>query len=301
MKFGNVAVALFAICAAACSGDGGFGAGSGGGSGSSSSSSSSGSSGSSSGGIQDITLEPTFSSIQTGLFSTVCVECHSGSTPPQGLNFEAAQSYGLLVDVPSNEVPGVDRVEPGDPDNSYIIHKLEGTAAVGLRMPANGPPYLTDEQIAVIRQWISDGAVDDRTVMAGPAGLPGSSFRVVAVNPQPDATLEQAPAYISLAMNKAVDVSLVHEEAIKVVGSGGDGTFADGNEYVVGPVEIEVSVNNPGLIIVNLGDAALTADRYRIVVSDYEGIAVATTAAVPLDGDGDGAPGGEFISHFIVL
>jgi hypothetical protein len=298
MRFGNVLVALFAICTAACSGDGGFGDSSGGGG---SGSSSSSSSGGGSGNIQDIVLEPTFSSIQTNLFSTVCIACHSGSNPPQGLNLEAGQSYGLLVDVPSNEVPGLDRVEPGDPDNSYIIHKLEGTAAVGMRMPANGPPYLTNAQIAVIRQWISDGAIDDRTAMASPAGLAGNLFKVVAVNPQPDTVLKQAPAYITLAMNRAVDASLVNAKTVKVIASGGDGTYADGNEYIVGPVAIDVSAKNPALITVDLNGAALVADHYRIVITDNAGIAVASTDGDLLDGDGDGAPGGEFFSRFIVL
>lgn len=303
---GNILSALFAACmVAACSGDGGFGGGSGGsGSGSSSSSSSSSSNSSSTGGVQGITLEPAFSSIQTNLFSTTCAVsgCHSGGNPPQGLNLEADQSYGLLVDSPSTEAPTIDRVEPGDPDNSYLIQKLEGTAAVGLRMPANGPPYLTDDQIAVIRQWISDGATDDRTSMAAAAGFAAAdSFRIIAVNPQPDAVLEQAPAYVILAMNQAVDSSLANEYTVKVIASGGDGTYADGNEYIVGPAVIEVSPKNPGLITVDLNGAAMTADHYRIVVADNEGVAMASTGGEPLDGDGDGVPGGAFVSGFMVL
>lgn len=290
MRLGNVLAVLCVACvSAACSGGG------------PADDSGSGNSGGGGGGIQDIALEPTFSSIQTNLFSTVCVACHSGSNPPQGLSLEADQSYGLLVDVPSSEVPTLDRVEPGDPDNSYIIHKLEGTAAVGLRMPASGPPYLTAAQIAVIRQWISDGAIDDRTTLAAPARLPADSFRVVAVSPQPDAVLRQAPAYATLAMNQPVDASLVNGQTIKVIASGGDGTFGDGNEYSVSPVTIEVSLQNPGLVKVDLGNAKLAKDDYRIVVSDNEGIAVSTIGGVPLDGNGDGAPGGEFVSHFSIL
>ena len=54
--------------------------------------------------------------------------------------------------------PGVQRVIPGDPDNSYLIHKLEGRGGIfGVRMPYNGPP-LTDGQILVIRTWIRNGA-----------------------------------------------------------------------------------------------------------------------------------------------
>lgn len=290
MRLSNVPAVLCLACmAAACSGGG------------PTDDSGSGNSGGNGGGIQDIALEPTFSSIQTNLFSTICVACHSGSNPPQGLSLEADQSYGLLVDVPSSEVPTLDRVEPGDPDNSYIIHKLEGTAAVGLRMPASGPPYLTAAQIAVIRQWISDGAIDDRATLAVPAGLPADSFRVVAVSPQPDAVLQQAPAYATLAMNRPVDASLVNGQTVKVIASGGDGTFGDGNEYSVGPVTIEVSLQNPGLVKVDLGNAKLAKDDYCIVMSDNGGIAVSTIGGAPLDGDGDGVPGGKFVSHFSIL
>ena len=48
---------------------------------------------------------------------------------------------------------------PGDPENSYLIHKLRGDAdIVGLRMPRNGPPFLTDDQINQVKKWIQDGA-----------------------------------------------------------------------------------------------------------------------------------------------
>ena len=48
---------------------------------------------------------------------------------------------------------------PGDPENSYLVQKLRGDPGiVGLRMPRNGPPYLTDDQINLIKQWIQDGA-----------------------------------------------------------------------------------------------------------------------------------------------
>ena len=66
-------------------------------------------------------------------------------------------SYANLVNVASHEVPSLKRVEPGDPDNSYLVQKIEGTAAVGGRMPLGRAP-LTAAQIALIRQWISEGA-----------------------------------------------------------------------------------------------------------------------------------------------
>ncbi len=57
---------------------------------------------------------------------------------------------------------GAIRVIPGDPENSYLIHKLEGRPGiVGVRMPLIGPPYLTDGQILVIKRWIELGARND--------------------------------------------------------------------------------------------------------------------------------------------
>ena len=61
------------------------------------------------------------------------------------------------MNVNSVEVPSLKRVKPLDPDNSYLVHKIEGTAAVGGRMPL-GRPALSAVEITLIRQWISEGA-----------------------------------------------------------------------------------------------------------------------------------------------
>jgi hypothetical protein len=110
-------------------------------------------------------LTPTFSSIQRDIFETqdqagraACVTCHA--TPARGgLSLAADVSYNNLVNRASSNKPGATRVIPGDPDNSYLIQKLEGAAGiVGVRMPQNGPPYLTPGQIQIIRRWIEQGA-----------------------------------------------------------------------------------------------------------------------------------------------
>lgn len=102
-------------------------------------------------------LEPTFASIQANVFTPVCTGCHAGAAAPVGLRLDAGSSYDLLVGVGSGEVGSLQRVNPGNPDASYLIQKLEGSAAVGVRMPYGGP-YLDDATIAVIRQWIAAGA-----------------------------------------------------------------------------------------------------------------------------------------------
>ena len=103
---------------------------------------------------------PTFSQIQSQILTPYCTVCHSDSGGrADDLILSAGSAYGNLVNVPSNEKSGAIRVIPGDPDNSYLIQKLQGTPGIiGLRMPRNGPPYLTDAQILLVRQWIAAGA-----------------------------------------------------------------------------------------------------------------------------------------------
>ncbi len=89
------------------------------------------------------------------IFNSTCVVCHGLSG---GLTLEAGESFDELVNVPSQGVSSVDRVEPGDSDQSYLIWKLEGRAGiVGSRMPLGGSP-LSDENMDIIRSWIDAGA-----------------------------------------------------------------------------------------------------------------------------------------------
>ena len=57
----------------------------------------------------------------------------------------------------SIQEPSLSRVAAGDPDNSYLVQKVEGTASTGARMPL-GRPALDQSTIDDIRRWISDGA-----------------------------------------------------------------------------------------------------------------------------------------------
>src|SRR5258708_38117919 len=118
----------------------------------------------------------------------VLAVCIGGGSAPEGLRLDAADSFNLLVGVPSTEVPSLMRVKPGDPDNSYIVQKLEGHAAVGAQMPFGGPP-LSAATIAVLRQWISDGAL--RSPAATATAAP---FAVLAVVPAAGDVLYAPPA-----------------------------------------------------------------------------------------------------------
>ena len=105
----------------------------------------------------DTPLAPTLASLQQNVFTPACTGCHAGRQRTAGLRLDAANSYAMLVGVPSVEVPGLLRVAPGNPGASYLVQKLEGNAAVGARMPLGGP-FLDAATIAVVRQWIAAGA-----------------------------------------------------------------------------------------------------------------------------------------------
>lgn len=107
---------------------------------------------------------PTLSQIQTQIFDPGCASCHTdvGRTPAAGLNLKAGTSFANLVNVPSSALPGAVRVIVNNANNSYLVQKLEGTAGiVGTRMPRNGPPFLTDAQVKMIRDWILAGALNN--------------------------------------------------------------------------------------------------------------------------------------------
>ena len=113
-------------------------------------------------------LEPTFSSIAANIFESTdssgraaCTNCHTdaGRAPAAGLNLRAAVAHAQLVNVSSIQKPGLMRVAPGNPDGSYLVHKLDGRSdIVGQRMPRTAGPFLTEGQMMVIRRWIELGA-----------------------------------------------------------------------------------------------------------------------------------------------
>jgi mono/diheme cytochrome c family protein len=113
-------------------------------------------------------LEPTFASIQHDIFEatdsagrTACTQCHTstGRNPSGGMNLNPDVAYDQIVNIAARAKPTAMRIVPGDPNNSYLYLKLTGGAGItGNRMPNNGPPYLTDGQLLIIKRWIENGA-----------------------------------------------------------------------------------------------------------------------------------------------
>jgi hypothetical protein len=47
------------------------------------------------------------------------------------------------------------------PCTSILYQKVDEAPPFGSRMPLGGPPYLTEDEIGLIHDWISEGALDD--------------------------------------------------------------------------------------------------------------------------------------------
>ena len=86
--------------------------------------------------------------------------CHPGNESMLSLRTEFA--WQSLVNIPAIETPLMDRVEPGEPDHSYLIHKIEDThlevGGMGFAMPS-ATERLTDDELAAIREWIEGGSL----------------------------------------------------------------------------------------------------------------------------------------------
>jgi hypothetical protein len=234
-------------------------------------------------------LTADFDSIQQNVFSPICTACHAGGSAPQGLRLDATNSYALLVGVPSTEVPSVLRVKPGDPANSYIIQKLEGHAAVGAQMPFGGPA-LPAATIAVIAQWISDGAL--RTPAASTTAA--AAFATAAVVPAHGDVLGETPARIVVEFSAELDQTRLDASSVRLERVAAEGTAVASPPL---PVAMTVPGGNPRALII-VPRAALADGRYRLVVGAPPDTGLANLAGERLGGTAAG--GGTVVTEFQV-
>jgi len=93
----------------------------------------------------------------------VCVTCHyEGSPTPPDLTHPFDPIAGI-VNVKSVFRADLDLVKPGDPDQSFLMRKLDAltpSSEVGAPMPYGYRP-LADHEVEVLRQWIAKGAPND--------------------------------------------------------------------------------------------------------------------------------------------
>jgi hypothetical protein len=245
---------------------------------------------------------PNYSEIQANVFTPSCatVGCHSGAGADANLNLEAANSYAELVGIPADQDGGILRVTAFDPVNSYLMQKLEGTAATGGIMPPGGA--LPQTSIDTIRLWIANGAVDDRVVVLAPV-------QVTSLSPMPNANLQTAPTQIVAGFSRELNAASVDTNSFILEGSGGDGVFGQANDVTItpGPGGVSVPAMNPQSAIFDLTGVALQDDTYRVRLLGNGGSVIMDLDNNALDGEfgglfpsGNTVAGGDFVSQFVI-
>lgn len=228
----------------------------------------------SSGGSGAVTAD--FASIQQNVFTPICSPCHSGATAPEGLMLDAAHSYDLLVGVPSTEDPSLERIKAGDPDSSYLILKIQGSAGIiGSQMPLHESP-LPQATITAIRQWVTDGAPPSSGSSMAAAHEQVSTLRVVDNSPADGAVTGTPVRTIVVAFNHELDASLVNYTNLVIERIEG--------EPVQVPAYTALADANPSVALVTPA-APLVPGVYRVTVRGTGGGALADIAARGLGAD----------------
>lgn len=84
-----------------------------------------------------------------------CAPCHLGRIT-SGLDLS---SYQALRRGGLNS--GDQMVVAEEPCNSILLQKVGATPPFGSRMPLNGPPYYSAEELRLLRDWVAEGAANN--------------------------------------------------------------------------------------------------------------------------------------------
>jgi hypothetical protein len=95
-------------------------------------------------------LQPLFNRAPGGRCDST--NCH-GSGASSGLNM---LSYASLRQ--GGQISGPMIIVAGKPCDSILVHKLSSAPPYGARMPYEGPPYWTADELQLLRDWIAEGA-----------------------------------------------------------------------------------------------------------------------------------------------
>jgi hypothetical protein len=214
-------------------------------------------------------------SIEDNVFTPICSKCHIGAGAPEGLQLDAAHAYDLLVGVPSAEEPAFLRVNPGNPDASYLALKIEGAAAIeGAQMPLGEAP-LPQATIDAIRQWIANGAPN-----VPEAAAASRTFAVGATVPVDRSTVEAPVGKILVTFTQEVDASLVNESTVSLE------RLDDADLETPHRIAAAASLARDNAeVLVITPRRPLTAGLYRVRVRGTGGGALASLAASTLGCD----------------
>ncbi|WP_106394810.1 hypothetical protein [Enhygromyxa salina] len=112
-------------------------------------------------------MAPTLDNVAAVVFEASCTfsSCHGTAGQAAGLNLQAPNLLGELLDHEVVGNPGMALVEPGEPGGSWLYQvmarcePMTGDGYGASHMPRNAPVLLSDEAVALVREWIAGGAM----------------------------------------------------------------------------------------------------------------------------------------------
>ncbi len=98
--------------------------------------------------------------VHARVFARACAPCHTERVSG-GLSLRERPELRDALVAPATQATDVLRVQPGDPERSYLWLKLhdrqDEVGGLGVRMPLGGTLEAAD--LALLRRWIEDGAL----------------------------------------------------------------------------------------------------------------------------------------------
>ncbi len=129
------------------------------------------------------------------------------------------------------------RVNPGNADQSYMVQKIQGNAAVGGRMPL-GQAALPQDRIDLIRSWVAAGAP--------PAAVAPNNLTVTSVIPAPGEVAAAGLAKLTVVFARDVDATLASSGTFEV---------RDGFDQPVAVAAAQVPPGRPNVVELTLARA----------------------------------------------
>ncbi len=160
------------------------------------------------------------------IFTSSCVSCHGGT------NGVTLSSYDATMNSVGSQY-NTNVVIPEEPDESPIVDKISSdNPQYGVRMPEGGP-YLSDDEIDDIRQWIEEGAHESVETSTDPFAERPAEIRLIGNYPNPfnPSTIIQVELPVSSAYQLTIYSAL------------GSEVYRQNGNLLSGQAEIRVNLN----------------------------------------------------------
>ncbi|MFT5431017.1 MAG: mono/diheme cytochrome c family protein [Myxococcota bacterium] len=237
----------------------------------------------------DSTCEIPYPDAVDEIFQVSCggSSCHRDGGSSGGLNLDSANAVANLVGASANG-SSLFRIAAGAPDDSYLIEKVDGTAA--LQMPLGGTA-LTADQVTTLREWIatvpdcnaapdtdvvdSDTLIEDTGVPDVPDPGPSMDAETPMVDPVPQAVADIFMASCAgtschtgggMSGGLALDPDVAAINLVGVASTVSAGAIRVVPKDTVNSVLIQqLGDNSPGLAM-PLGGTTLTAAQQQPII-----------------------------------